>query len=245
MNLRRRSALLGALTSSLAAFGAFGRWTFAQTPSSFSYEVLDVGDEEDKKLIVALHPWGGGARGIAGVLARELSSMGRSATIVAPRGPLREGSGYAWVRSIVRESTPEELARAIRPVALMVARFAHEMSVRFSKPANLVGHSQGAIVALSAAALRPDSCVSCVVTSGLIPLPLLSEVSQVDDSPIIRAVHGADDAFVPVEDARRAMAHLERLGFDAELEVIERGGHRMNGALRQATVDHLRELFSS
>ncbi|QIS10722.1 alpha/beta hydrolase [Nocardia arthritidis] len=106
------------------------------------------------------------------------------------------------------------------------ALIAYLDEIRRDEPLFLFGHSQGGMMALSVALLRPDLIAGCAVVNGRIlpeTLALLPERPDLDGMPVFVG-HGISDPVVKIDKGRNARDLLEDMG--AGLTYREyRGGH--------------------
>ncbi|PKN58449.1 MAG: hypothetical protein CVU56_05480, partial [Deltaproteobacteria bacterium HGW-Deltaproteobacteria-14] len=185
----------------------------------------------DTPLVIALHGRGDTADAFAG-LAEALDQPTR--TIVA-RAPLPFGNvgGRAWYVL----GAPDEAAQIRARVAELVT-LARQLAERYPaapKPA-LYGFSQGAVVALQAAADHPELWSAVVALSGY--LPTTEGAPKVDRALPILLVAGAKDGVIPAErswaaaDALKALGHApERFSFDGPHRVPKEAAHALSAFL--------------
>ena len=173
----------------------------------------------DTPLVIALHGRGDTADAFAG-LAEALDQPTR--TIVA-RAPLPFGNvgGRAWYVL----GAPDEAAQ-IRARVAELATLARQLAERYPdapKPA-LYGFSQGAVVALQAAADHPELWSAVVALSGYLPT---TEGSPKVDRPLpILVVAGTKDGVIPADRSWAAAEALKALGHAPERFSFE-GPHRV------------------
>jgi phospholipase/carboxylesterase len=105
----------------------------------------------------------------------------------------------------------------------------------------LFGHSQGAMMTLSVALLRPDLIDGCAAVNGRIlpeALALLPSEPRLAGLPVFVG-HGVEDAIVKVDKGRSARAALQRMG--ASLTYREYGGaHEVTPAMVADVAEWLR-----
>ncbi|MFF7359461.1 alpha/beta hydrolase [Streptomyces sp. NPDC008125] len=156
-----------------------------------------------RRLIVALHGYGGTGAGIAGVLAAAADdSEGQDirTVVVGPDGPCTPRfarEGQAWFEI---SSQPSVIAERSRRAAPAVAEYIARMQQRHRVPARhtgVVGFSQGASVAAMALA-GSSLCERAVLACGRIPAPDTGHAG-----PDVLVVTGGRDRFVR-HDAVRA-----------------------------------------
>jgi phospholipase/carboxylesterase len=150
--------------------------------------------------------------------------------ILAPRAPyITEPSGYSWrpsrSRSILEGSTPvelradsdhrpglEDLRSVIDSLIGLVDAYALENTLEASE-FDLMGFSQGAVMASTIALLHPERVRRVGILSGFIPAgagPLVAE-HPLRGKPFFVA-HGTQDETVKIEYARQSVQLLEEAG---------------------------------
>ena len=187
-------------------------------------------DDPRAPLIVLLH----GLTGDEDVMWIFEPAFPTSACLLALRAPFaRPGGGFSWIDP---EHGPMPGIPAFADAAHAIADAAAE-TLRGEPDRSLVlaGFSQGAALALSAAALgilHPDAVVAL---AGILPLGDLTGLPSV---PIFWA-HGKKDVLVPVERARRDIERLRQAG--ASLTYCEADtGHKLGAECFQG----LRQWFA-
>ena len=188
------------------------------------------GDDPRAPLIVLLH----GLTGDENVMWIFEPAFPASARLLALRAPFaRPGGGFSWIDP---EHGPMPDIPAFADAAHAIADAAAE-TLRGEPDRSLVlaGFSQGAALALSAAALgilHPDAVVAL---AGILPPGDLTRLPSV---PIFWA-HGKKDVVVPVERARRDVERLRQAG--ASLTYCEADtGHKLGAECFQG----LRQWFA-
>ena len=144
------------------------------------------------------------------------------ARILLPRGPYLFERGFAWYPYRVRENRREEMKRALEGIGHHLARFFHEAGERFPSPCRpiSVGFSQGGMITLAAALLRPESLSSAIALAAYLPPELIPE--DAGESKLrIRMIHGLDDPIVPHEPTVEIARLMRARGYDVELSLLE------------------------
>lgn len=163
--------------------------------------------------LVLLHGRGDSAAGIA-PLGYELER--EDLLVISVQAPLELGGvmagGYEWYRF-----QPPSLNEATLRASLeALAEFLN--TVKASYPVDpdrvvLLGFSQGAVMALGAQALQPESVAGVIALSGYFPIEVESDAGNLVGRPAFVA-HGVHDDIIPVEAGRRTRDLLERHGVD-------------------------------
>lgn len=150
-----------------------------------------------------------------------------------PDGPLPfdMGPGRQWfsVRGVTEENRPERVAAALPAVAEIISGFGPpEESV-------LIGFSQGAIMALHAAASGlPVAAV--IAIAGRLAGPVPSR----QDWPSITLLHGDADPIMPTSAARATEAWLQDAGAAPTLTLFHALGHSIDARV----LGHIREALN-
>ena len=164
--------------------------------------------------LVLLHGRGDSAAGIA-PLAYEFQRD--DLLVLSVQAPLELGGVMAGAYEWYRLREPRSLDEATLRASLdALAEFLD--TVKGAYPVDLervvlLGFSQGAVMALGAQALRPDSVAGVIALSGYFPIEVESEADSLVGRPAFVA-HGVYDDIIPVEAGRRTRDLLDRHGVD-------------------------------
>lgn len=184
----------------------------------------DAGFDERLPLVVLLHGRGDRPRIPGGPFLGTPTPM----RLIIPRGPLEVGAGFAWVRPSVTQGTHDVLAAALRERTHHLAALIRTLSTTLptvGKPV-VTGFSQGALLSFSLALHRPDAVAHAFPLAGWVPPALMpTEPVSPDLRVPIRAVHGTDDAVIPIAPTRETVATLRALEWEAQLIEFEGVGH--------------------
>ena len=180
---------------------------------------LLVPGAEGAPTLLALHGRGGTELDLAGLGA----ALGGGPAVLAPRGPEREGPGFAWFRHEaigvpVTESIDERLAQ----VAAWLEDVVAERGI--ATPMTAVGFSNGGMMAGSLAAVHPGLVGDVALLSSVYPLPPhILAVGGLAGRRVL-AVGGEDDPFLPPATVAAGVASYRAAG--AEVTALSRpGGH--------------------
>jgi phospholipase/carboxylesterase len=177
-------------------------------------------------LLILLHGYGSDATGLF-ALAERLD--GRF-LVVVPQGPLPLSNG-GWGWYALGEETPmgrvvdaqgmEESRRAVLELATAAAREHGGDAGRVF----LLGHSQGAALALCLAVTEPERLAGVAAMSGrIIPeiMPRVAAPERMHGLPVLLA-HGVEDPVVPVRHARAARELLASWGVHVDYREYDAG----------------------
>ena len=237
------------LTLILATGGAAGGAAAADPPAhGLTYiELLTGGAQKDDRLplIVAIHGLGDKPERFQGLL-RDLPFPAR---VVVPRAPDPWNAGWSWFPTRRTVADEERIVAAIdrsaRRVAALVAELARQHPTR-GKPV-VLGFSQGGILSFVVALLHPDAVGLAIPLGGWLPDPLTPTRKAPAGSalPPIRALHGAVDRVLRVENTQKAVDHLSALGYDVTLTTFPDVGHRVPAPMRSELFRLLRDYGSA
>ncbi|WP_200263474.1 hypothetical protein [Streptomyces sp. HSG2] len=193
-----------------------------------------------RRLVVALHGYGGTGEAIAGVLAAvggRSSGADGDTVIVGPDGscvPAFALGGRAWYA--ITSHAPV-IAQRSREAAPAVAEYIERLRRRYQVPARqtcAVGFSQGASVA-AAVLVHSSVCGRAVLVCGRVP----GGDDQAAASRVVDAlvVTGGRDRFVRHDDVRSDLAS-GYLGARARHVVLPELGHEFNEEVARLTLAH-------
>lgn len=186
-------------------------------------------------LVVALHPWGSSGPAYGRTVHTALGDA--CVRLWSPSGPLEEGRGRAWLRTMALSPEQRRLAREAREQADQTATRLARL-VRAGEALVVTGHSQGAIVAWTLAARHPELAATYVLTAGMLPA-----VDPLPGGGRVIALHGRADEYVPLRSAQAGADRLRGAGRDVTF-AIEDAGHGLRGRLRDAWWRQLRHAVS-
>ena len=190
--------------------------------------------------LIAIHGRGAGAEDIM-ALAREVAPPG--VTILAP-----QAAGNTWYPHRFLEPTERNepyLSSALRVVADLIARLG-EQGIPSERVA-LLGFSQGACLALEAAARNPRHYAGVIAFSGgLIGPPGTSFdfAGSLDNTPVF--IGSSDfDPHIPKERVEESAAAFEQLGAVVDVRLYPEMGHTVNRDELEAARSILASAFGT
>lgn len=180
----------------------FGEWTLRVRRAA----------AESARLMLLIHGWTGDENSMW-VFAR---SLPLGYWVIAPRAPhAAQPSGYSWrVASLDRQGGPG--VDDLRPSAEALIALVQDYSAAEGLPVqriDVMGFSQGAVLAAALVLLFPDRIRRAAMLSGFVPngADKLLQPSVLDGKPFFLA-HGSKDQTVDVEHARRSVRLLQAAG---------------------------------
>ncbi len=184
-------------------------------------------------VVVAIHGLGDSPEHFLGWLR----GMPVSARVISMRGSERYGPGFAWWRPSADE---RQTAEAIDRAAVTVReRAAPALAApRCGRPI-VLGFSQGAMVSFALAARGTLDAALVIPIGGRLPLENRGVTRSAGQRPLVRAMHGAVDARMPLSAAQSTVSALERQGMDATVRGFPGVGHEITDALRRAVFDEI------
>lgn len=180
------------------------------------------------KQVIFLH--GVGGNGAAMRPLAEALALPQPAAFPDGPHPFDMGPGRQWfsVRGVTEANRPGRVAEALPAFTRLIE------SLGDPRDSLLIGFSQGAIMALHAAA-------SGLPVAGVIALSgrLAGPVGPRGDWPPITLLHGADDPVMPLATARASEAWLRDAGAAPNLTVFDGLGHAIDARVLAAVRDTL------
>lgn len=171
--------------------------------------------------ILALHGRGSNEQDLIGLA----SYLPKEFLWISPRGTFSLGPGsYEWFQ-ITQIGRPDavRLANALQTIDT----FIDEIVVSYPVDKNklyLLGFSQGSIVSMSYALIKPQRVTGVIAQSGYIPHESGLEIdgAHIRSKPFI-LTHGTQDPLLPVEWARRSRDTLQKLEVNVEYHEFSMG----------------------
>ena len=192
-----------------------------------------------QQLILLLHGWGADGRAMA-PLAQALRLAFPQSAVLAPDAPNpfeRGGAARQWygVDDLTPQTWPLRVAAALPGLRAWVQAQQKRLGVGAAATA-LGGFSQGAILAL-ALAVQDDGIAGRVLAfGGCFPTPPQTAPRHTT----LHLFHGADDAVIPADGSRQALAWLGELKGDATLDIADGIGHPLHPALIDCALQRLK-----
>jgi predicted esterase len=190
--------------------------------------------------LIAIHGRGGGAEDIM-ALAREVAPPG--VTILAP-----QAAGNTWYPYRFLEPTERNepyLSSALRIVAELIAQLA-EQGIPSERVA-LLGFSQGACLALEAAARNAQRYAGVIgFSGGLIGPPgtAFDFAGSLEHTPVFIGCSDVDP-HIPKERVEESAAALQRLGAAVDVRLYPGMGHTVNRDELEAARSILADAFGT
>ena len=201
-----------------------------------------------EQLILLLHGWGSNGADLA-PLAQALRLQFPQAAVLAPDGPHVYERDVAqtgapshkpprrqWysVNSITAANWPGRVQACLPALHSWVQAQQQRLGVGPSATC-IGGFSQGAILSL-ALALQHDGLAGRVLAfSGCFTAP----PAAAPQHTTLHFFHGADDAVIPADGSRQALAWLAERGGDATIDIAQAVGHELHPALVQCALQRL------
>ena len=189
--------------------------------------IFQQGDAAPKRLIIMLHGVGSSANDMA-PLGQALSASLPDARVLIPDGfdPFDQGgAGRQWfsVSGVTPVNRTQRVDEALPRLLDWIEKQRLDAGVA-PEAVGLFGFSQGAILALAAAA-RGSHLGAAVAVAGRLVDPVQPASA---DSPSLLLLHGTSDGVIPVHEGADAARRLEDAGYVIRFEQQEGQGHGVN-----------------
>lgn len=184
-------------------------------------ELPPISPKAPPRLLIFLHPAGSSPEAFAPVaIAWQLKFPG--ATGIVLQGLRHLGRHTDWFDpSDVDGQVVQRLQAACELILTRIAALQEQLGIGPQQTV-LIGHGQGATMALECARLQPDS-MSIVAAYGARLMRPIAPDERV--SSVIHLMHGEFDSVVPAVYGRRAYRGLLAVGTDVTLDIVEGEAH--------------------
>ncbi len=206
-----------------------GIWVGKGRASGLSFIEVVMGGEDpnaEMPMVVALHGRGDRPR----IPGGPFYDLPHPVRVIVPRGPIKHGSGFAWLPVGVSQGKTELLAESLEAMADRLADFM--VLMRQTRPTAggtiVTGFSQGGHLCLAMALLHPFEVGLAIPLAGWLPPGIVP--GSIEDPavyPPIRSIHGTRDLIVRIGPTVAVLDGLVALGLDVEIAKFEGVGHVM------------------
>lgn len=181
-------------------------------------------NSKKKRMLLLLH----GHLGNENVMWILASPLPVDYLILAPRAPINMGTKqYSWHKINPQWPTLQEYKKITQQLLDRVDVFSKNNNF-FPKSIDVMGFSQGAIVAYSLAFLHPERITKIAALASFIPEIWKSEIkggSLIKKEFFI--AHGSQDEIIPIQKAKKAADWLEDQGANVTF-CLSDTGHKLN-----------------
>jgi phospholipase/carboxylesterase len=186
--------------------------------------IFQQGDAAPKRLIIMLHGVGSSANDLA-PLGQAISASLSDARVLIPDGfdPFDQGgAGRQWfsVRGVTPANRTQRVDEALPRLLDWIEQERLDAGVA-PEAVGLFGFSQGAILALAAAA-RGAHLGAVVAAAGRLVDPVRPASAK---SPRMLLLHGTSDAVIPIHEGADAARRLVDAGYAVRFEQQDGQGH--------------------
>lgn len=164
--------------------------------------------------------------------------------LIMPQAPTPYAGGFAWFEFRVGDNDPHALGRGIVAASAGLARAIAVLRERRSTLGLpiVAGFSQGGMLSYALALRHPELVALSHPISGLLPKPMWPAVKPAGKRfPRIVAMHGDADDVVPIAPDRALVAHLRKLGYEADLREFPGVGHSVSQAMNAHSAQLINE----
>ncbi|PRQ06286.1 alpha/beta hydrolase [Enhygromyxa salina] len=197
-------------------------------------------------MIIAIHGLGDAPEGFRGLL----EGFDQPARVIVPRGLDAHGPGWSWFPIRVSEVQGGDM----RALAVGIERAADKLAPMIealvaARPTTgkpiVTGFSQGGMLCFTLAVQHPELLSAALPISGWLPEPLWPTATADAAAIPIFAFHGDADAIVPYPATVTAVAHLEQLGYQVQLQGYPEIGHAISQAMHTDLLEALRASLAT
>ena len=193
--------------------------------------------EAPRELVLLFHGVGATARDLAPV-GQQIAAAFPDALVASSPGPDASdlGAGRQWfsVRGVTEENRPARVQETL-PRFLATVQDWRQQAGLGAAQTTLVGFSQGAIMALAAAAAPQPPAARVVSLSGRFDqLPVRAPAGVT-----FHFIHGEQDPVIAASHAAAAVKRLQELGTPVTLDLLPGLGHGIDGRALAALLARL------
>lgn len=138
-----------------------------------------------------------------------------AAAVLAPRGPIPYGDGFAWYHPPTA-STHEQMEAEIK--AADAALWAAIDKRAKGRKVIVTGFSQGGVMSYAAAAWHPAQVRHAFPVAGRLPANLWPKAGGTPPAPT-DALHGSDDTMIPMADGQATIKAFKEAGSKAAIHM--------------------------
>lgn len=199
--------------------------------------VIHSGGPRAQALVLLFHGVGASAGDLV-PLGQAIAAALPDRRVVSVNAPHRcdLGRGYQWfsVSGVTEANRPERVAQAMPSFLATVGRWQREAGIGPERT-DLIGFSQGAIMALASTQSVPGCAHRVVAIAGRFSRP----PQHAPRDTVVHLLHGQQDGVIPVAQGVEAAEHLRRLGVPVTLDVLPGLGHGIDDRVTQRVVSLL------
>lgn len=195
--------------------------------------------EDAVPVIVAIHGLGDDPQGFSSLMV----GFDAKARVILPRGLDAYHEGWSWFPLRARDPDIESLALGIAHAADTIATGIESLARERGDiaPVIVTGFSQGGMLTFTLATRHPELVSAAVAVGGWLPPPLWPKALPAE-APTLLALHGTDDPAVKFPPTQAAVAHLEAIGWPAQLHAYPGVRHAIPPEMRAELHAELRKL---
>ena len=182
--------------------------------------------EEDHRIMLLLHGHLGNEK-VMWVLTKPIPD---TYTMLAPRAPVQTGPDqYSW-HAITPQWPDLETYQSLADVLIKQTQNWAEANNKPVQQIDVMGFSQGAVLALAMGILFPEKVGRTAILAGFLPRTWIADLpavsSALTNKPFCIA-HGTQDEVVPIAKAQRAADWLKEKGADVTFCAADTG-HKLS-----------------
>lgn len=217
------------------------------TLAGYDYLTFVTGDAKAADalpLIIGLHYSGATPE----TILADFDQIDIPARIVLPRGKYPRPSGASWFPKGYGELAASEQARLAFEAKDEVLAFIEAVAQHYPTTGRpiLTGTSYGGDLSYLIAVHHPERVAAAFPVAARFPAEWLPSASTCGPScPLIYAMHGDQDAIVPVDGGRRAAQQLAALGYRVELHEYAGIAHDFSAQMKADLTAQVRAVLAA
>lgn len=216
----------------------------ANMPQGLFGPILPPPDGSRRKVVVLLHGYGSNGDNLMD-LGRGMQPHLPGTTFMAPHGfdPWEGGADDSYQWFSIQSWTTDTLLRDLQRVSPRINAFLDDVLRQYDlTDADLIlgGFSQGAMVSLFSALMRPKPIGGVLAYSGCL---IWSDTLKPQSLPPVLLVHGTADDVVPYASLDDAKKRIESFGGTVSALSVPRLGHSIDGQGMAAGLSFIRQCF--
>ena len=163
----------------------------------------------EPRVMLLLH----GYQGNENVMWTLTTRLPKNYLLIAPRAPIKKGDGqYIWHEISPQWPNLQTYQALTDQLLSRVTQWLDEQDIKTTK-FDVMGFSQGAVMAYALAILYPESINRVAALAGFLPHTWHEQIDSISlQNKSFFIAHGTQDQIIPIKKARQAASWLEEKG---------------------------------